>query len=188
MKRILFLLFIAFALVPMALSAQSSTALQSATKNFYEAMYNIDIDAISNMLCHDKTDVYERVDNAFQNDDFKYRFVFTNAKFDYSAIKNINAKSYAVVNFRNTVRVTSYKPLTSSQIAETQKRLKEKFGAKSILYEKNRNSFFIVYQAKLIAEAETGKSWKFIIYDNTLPKEISESCLSNSLKKELQLN
>ncbi|HLA56513.1 MAG TPA: hypothetical protein VK623_10455 [Flavobacterium sp.] len=178
--------------------SQTAESLKTDTKKLYDSFDNIDIEGLTNMLCANgnKAD-YDKLDAVFQDDGQKFRFVFTNAKFNYSPVKVIDGKSYCSISFRNVIRITYFKPIN---VDETQQSLKAKFSAQSVAYEKARNSFMIIYTAKLIAIAETGSEaggrtgeanaqWRFVFNDNTLPTEIFQGCLSDdNTRKELGLN
>ncbi|HEY0091623.1 MAG TPA: hypothetical protein VGB43_03970, partial [Flavobacterium sp.] len=121
----------------------------------------------------------------FLNEENKFRYVFTNPKYKFSALKVEDGKTYAGVTFRNVVRITYFKPIN---VSETQNFLKDKFKASSITYDKNRNAFMIIYNARMIAVSEADGKWKFMFDDETLPRQISDKCsVSAGLKKELGL-
>lgn len=187
MKNILILFLF---LVGFTAFAQTPESLQSATKRLYVAFDEIDIDLLSQMICSAEENqmVYDQLDAYFLNDISKFRFVNTNAKITYSPIKVIDGKSYASIHFRNVIRITYFKPMQS--VADTQQELKAKFKAQSVVYEKSRNSFMIVYTANLMAISETeNPQWSFTFTDNTLPMNLSETCLAHSkIIKELGLN
>lgn len=184
MKKLLLLLlfFTASDMFP-----QASESLQLQTKKLYDAFNTVDIDLLTEMLCTntDKQATYDKLDAAFLNEELKMRFVFTNAKFNYSSIKSIGSNSYSSINFRNVIRITYYNPIDVEAI---QKSLKEKYNAMSVAYEKARNSFLIIYNAKLIASTDNGTVWRFTFDDNTLPAVISEGCVNENIKKEFALN
>lgn len=163
--------------------------LPTDIRKLYAAFDDVDIDALSNMLCTngDKASLYDKLDAYFLNDECKFRYVFSNVKYNFSPEKIIGGKSFYTVSFRNVIRITYFKPL--SNILETQEALKQKFNAQSAVYDKTRNCFLIVYNARLVAFNDTENlQWKYFFADNTLPKSISESCCSDEIKKELALN
>lgn len=158
----------------------------SDAKKLYTAFHDIDLETVSEMLCSNdsKEEVYKKLDAYFLSDESKFRYVQTNAKYNISPKKIIGDKSYHVVDFRNVVRVTYFKPI---EVGATQKSLKEKFNAQSINYDKNRNAFLIVYTTKMIVFSESDGQWKFLFDDNTIPRDISESCIDTNVKKDLGL-
>lgn len=160
--------------------AQTPAALQSEVKRLYTACHDIDITALTEMLCVSNDNAYNVLDSHFLNDDQKFRYVFTNVKYNYGPVKPIDGKSYCAINFRNVVRVTYFKPI---DVAAKEAALKESFNPTSIKYDKSRNAFLIVYNAKMVAILD-GERWKFAFLDNTLPK-VSEDCLTATIKKEL---
>lgn len=162
--------------------SQAPAALQSEVKKLYTACHDIDITALSEMLCSSDADVYSKLDAYFLNDDTKFRYVETNAKYNYGPMKTIEGKSYYPIDFRNVVRVTYFKPI---DVAAKQAELKAKFNSESVTYNSQRNAFMVVYKAKMAAISDGGQ-WKFAFADQTLPN-VSESCLTETIKKELGL-
>lgn len=168
-------------LVSSNIFAQAPAGLQAEVKKLYWVCHDIDITSLSEMLCTTEADAYTRLDGYFLNDDTKFRYVETNAKYNYAPAKTIDGKTYYPIDFRNVVRVTYFKPIN---VAEKQAELKAKFNAKEITYNQQRNAFMIVYQAKMVAIQDNG--WKFAFLDNTLPP-VSEGCLTETIKKALGL-
>ena len=167
------------------LSAQAPQQLQSDVKKLYVAFDEIDIDKLSVMLLStdEPAKVYDKLDSYFLNDEQKFRYVYTNVKYNFGPIQEIDGKSYCSINFRNVVRITYFKPI---DVASVQGMLKVKFNTESVVYEKARNSFMIVYNAKMIA-SQTGGIWQFAFADDTLPKEISGDIVPENAKKALGL-
>jgi hypothetical protein len=161
--------------------SQTPASLQNEVKRLYTAAHDIDITTLSEMLCTTDAEAYAKLDGHFQNEEQKFRYVFTNAKYNYGPGKAIDGKTYYLITFRNVVRVTYFKPI---DIASTQALLKEKFSAETITYDKNRNAYMITYNAKMVAIEDSG--WKFAFVDNTFPS-VSENCLTDNIKKELGL-
>jgi hypothetical protein len=156
-------------------------SLQAEVKRLYTTAHDIDIAALTEMLCSNDTDTYAKLDAHFQNEEQKFRYVFTNAKYNYGPAKIIAGKTYYVITFRNVVRITYFKPV---DVASTQTLLKDKFAAQTITYDKSRNAYMITYNAKMVAIEDNG--WKFAFADSTFPP-ISENCLPDGIKKELGL-
>jgi hypothetical protein len=180
-KTLLFLLLI----ISSDVLAQVPEHLQTDTKKIYVAFDEIDIDKLSAMILSpsEPNAVYDKLDAYFLNDQQKFRYVFTDAKFNYSDVKEIDGHSYCAVSFRNVIRITYFNPI---EVTEVQKTLKEKFKAQSVVYEKARNSFLIVYNAKMVASLTNG-AWQFAFIDQTLPTDISEGAVSDAVKKALAL-
>lgn len=177
MKKILLLLF------PVLMLAQHPA--DADVKKLYTAFHDIDIDFLSERICspYEGMDLYARLDDYFLNDSQKFRYVFTNAKYNYEAALSINGLDYYPVNFRNVIRITYFQPI---DVAATQEQLKAKFAAQSIVYERARNSFLIVYQAKILTWNAQG-IWKFAILDQTIPQEITNGCLPQDVRSRLGL-
>ncbi|RZJ29132.1 MAG: hypothetical protein EOO48_08230 [Flavobacterium sp.] len=162
---------------------QVPSGLESSVKKLYTACHDIDISALTDMLCTSNDNAYNVLDGYFLNEDSKFRYVFTNVKYKYGPIKVVDGKSYCRIDFRNVVRVTYFKPIA---VESTQAALKDKFPATSISYDKSRNAFLIVYNAKMAAVSESAGIWKFAFADNTFP-QVSQGCLTENVKKELGL-
>jgi hypothetical protein len=161
--------------------AQPPASLQAEVRRLYTACHDIDIAALTEMLCTTDTDAYAKLDSHFQNDETKFRYVETSAKYNYAAPKTVDGKTYYLINFRNVIRVTYFKPI---DVAAKQAELKAKFAAQEINYNQQRNAFMIVYNAKLVAIQDNG--WKFAFTDPTLPN-VSDDCLTEPIKTALGL-
>ena len=177
MKKILLLLF------PVLMLAQHPP--DADVKKLYTAFHDIDIDFLSERICspYEGMELYARLDAYFLNDSQKFRYVFTNAKYNYGPVISVDGIDYHPVDFRNVIRIPYFQPI---DVASTQEQLKAKFAAQSIVYERARNSFLIVYQAKMLTWNAQG-IWKFAILDQTIPKEITAGCLPESIKSRLGL-
>ncbi len=165
--------------------AQAPPALQADTKKLYSAFDDIDIDKLSAMIFSplQPSEVYEKLDAYFLNDEQKFRYVYTNVKYNFGPVQTIDDKSYCMVTFRNVIRITYFKKI---DVASVQADLKIKFNSTSINYEPARNSFLIVYNARMLA-AQTGGVWQFAFLDHTIPDDISEGALTETIKKSLGL-
>src|SRR5690606_10463842 len=80
--------------------SQVPATLQSEVKKLYIACHDIDLTALAEMLCAEDADGYEKLDAYFLNDEQKFRYVQTNAKYNYGEIKTIGGKSYCPITFR----------------------------------------------------------------------------------------
>lgn len=163
-------------------SAQEKILVQRV-QELYSALDNVDLEALPAQLCSKltKDQVYNSLDAYFLNDQNKFRFVFTNLNFRTEAAKLIDGEKYQLITFRNVIRITYFTPI---DVAAEKARLKARFNAQSIEYNKDRNAFLIVYNAKMVTSGE-GENFRFTFVDNTLPTDISEGCISEKVKKEL---
>jgi len=183
MKRLILLMLLIF--FTGSVTGQTLRTLETDVRKLYVSFDDIDLEAVAASLCSDlpADEIYKILDAYFLNDDNKFRYVYTNPKYSFSPLKTDNGKTYSAIKFRNVIRITYFKPI---DVGATQKSLKEKFNATSITYDKKRNAFLIVYNAKMIAVSESDGKWKYIFDDETLPRQISEKCkVSSSIKKEL---
>lgn len=169
-----------------SVSGLAQNPADAAAKKLYTAFHDIDIDYLSERLCSksEGMELYAKLDSYFLNADQKFRYVMTNAKYDYAPAVMIDGVTYQPFKFRNVVRVTYFKPI---DVGVKQSELKDLFAAQSVVYEKARNSFLITYQAKMLAYSTPNAEWKFAILDNTIPRDITEGCIPEAVKKELGL-
>jgi hypothetical protein len=175
MKKLLVLLF------PLLAMAQHPS--DSDVKKLYTAFHDIDIDFLTERLCSSMSEpeLYGKLDGYFLNDAQKFRYVQTNAKYNYGEAFTEGDVTYHPIQFRNVVRITFFKPI---DVASTQAKLQSDFAAQSITYDKSRNAFLIVYQAKMLAYQQNG-IWKFAMLDLTIPSEITAGCLPESVRNRL---
>ncbi len=163
-------LFLLFILLGQPAFAQPESLVRD-TKRLYEAFDLIDIDVLSDLICTaDPTQIAAALDSWFQNDETKFRFVRTNAKYTYEKVPGTD---HYTVKFRNVVRITYFKKIDANHELEI---LKKQFAAQSITYDAARNAYLITYQAKMYALAHQG-SWKFAFADSTLPIGLSNGCI-----------
>jgi len=178
MKKLLPLLLLA----SYAVSAQPSAAIQADLRKLYTAFDDIDIDAVSQMLCaSDTSALYDRLDHYFQDDDRKFRYVMHTVTYKFGKPMGADGKTYVPVSFRNVVRITYFHPV---DVLATQQSLKEKFRAESAVYDKTRNCFLVTYPCRMVAIGNNGK-WNYAFADETLPQEISAGCIPESIKNSL---
>ncbi len=167
-------------------SQQNSLSGQAA--KLYDAIYNMDIEGILQMSCVPNDAVnYDKLDKAFQNDEYKLRYSLTNAKYSVSDAKEFDGKTWNLITYRNVLRITYFRKLTTAEIPQIQQSYKTKFSAQSVAYEKHRNSFLIVYQAKFLAYRSANES-KMFVADDTLLTDMFKECISGDVKKEFNLN
>jgi hypothetical protein len=185
--KILIVLFTFYSTVSFS---QSLENLKSETDILYSAFYNMDFKTIL-----DKTypKVFElegrdamltKRDSLHQNQTTSYRYVYPKVNFSFSEIKEIEGKKFCTIKYNRAVRITFEKKLNTQKAEEFQKSMKDSGKFKSVIFEKNRNSFLMIGPVTLIAVAdETGNNnWTFIdIQDNLNQLKV----LSEQIKKEL---
>ncbi|RZJ36183.1 MAG: hypothetical protein EOO51_02190 [Flavobacterium sp.] len=173
MKKLILLVIVLIAPIQIGFS-QTAASLKNDLQKFYTSFNDIDLEAIAESLCSNSAqkELYDQLDQYFLNDNSKFRYVFTNVKYNIGPLTNKNGEQVTLVNFRNVIRVTYFKPI---EVAKMQAELKQRYGAQTITYEKKRNAFLIVYNARLMA-ITSGKTWKFKFLDNTLPDGINSTC------------
>lgn len=182
-------------LFSVVITAQSIDDLKRDTKSLYEATYNM---AFDNVLDYtyplvfkfmERADMYATMDMAFQNDNYRIRFVYTTPYFSFSEIKTLNNGLYCVVSYENAIRMTYEKPINGEV---SQQKIKESiqknFPDAIVTFEKERNAFYIIKNEKLIAIADefTDGKWKFISFDPKY-KELLDAVITEKVRKQLGL-
>ncbi len=163
MSRLCFLL-----LFPLMCIAQPES-LVSDTKKLYEAFDTIDLDGIALMMCPSNPDEFAQgLDQWFQNEEFKFRYVFTNAKYNYLKVD----ESQYTITFRNVIRITYFGKIEPE---EKREELRRQFTPHTLTFDPARNCFLIVYPAKMTARQVEG-SWKFSFDDQTIPEHLKNYC------------
>lgn len=183
-------------LFSVVITAQSKDDLKRDTKLLYEATYNM---AFDNILDYthplvfklvEKTTMYGALDNAFQNDNYNIRYVYTTPHFSYSDIKISDNGMYCLVSYENAIRMTYEKPIINNEAS--QQKIKEtilkNFPDSFVTFEKERNAFYIIKNEKLIAIADefTEGKWKFISF-NAKYKELLDAVITEKIRKQLGL-
>jgi hypothetical protein len=163
----------------------SQSSPQTAAKQLYEAIYNIDIDAVLVLSGLEFTpDRYKILDEVFQNEATKLRYSLTNAAFQVGEIKEIAGVNWCHIQYRNTIRVTYFSKLTDQQIADVKAELEKNFNTKQVTFEKQRQSFLIVYRASFVAKQQSN-TWQIFVADGSLMTDLFEPCLPAEVKSTL---
>jgi hypothetical protein len=104
--------------------SQTTESLKTDIKKLYDSFDNIDIEGLTNLLCANGNKAnYDKLDAVFQDEERKFRFVFTNAKFNYSPVKVIGDKSYCSISFRNVIRITYFKPINVDEMQQSLRKI-----------------------------------------------------------------
>lgn len=155
--------------------SQTLETLKIDTQKMYDATYNMDFETILNYT-HPKVfemasrdQMIEIMGQTFENEVLKVRFVHPNPIFTYSVIQTLAGKTFCRVNYVNTMRMTFEEKLTQKRAEEMVETFKNSGDYSMVLFEKDRNSFFIEVNAILIAisDESTKGTWKFINYSKT---------------------
>ena len=167
--------------------AMAQSTPEAAAAQFYDAVYNIDIDGVLNMSClENNPENYEKLDEIFQSSDTKIRFSQTNATFKVVRTVESAGKTWCAIRYRNVIRVTYFKKLSTADITANKVMLQSKYNPTSITYEPHRNAYLVVYPATLAAYSEGG-TWKVFVADNTFLSDLFTTCLPEDVKTALQL-
>lgn len=189
MKKFFSFLFI---IISVATFSQTLEGLKADTKKMYDASYIMDFESVLNYT-HPK--VFETVtreqmvkalNDSFENENFKIRLVHVNPTFTYSELKKIDDKSLCVITYTNAIRMTLVEKITPEKAEILLNSFKQSEQYKTLIFEKERNSFFLEGKATMIAVAEesTKNEWKFVNYTSSKEK-MAESILGENVMKTL---
>lgn len=152
--------------------SQTLETLKSDTQKMYDASYNMDYETILDYTHPKILELVNRdqmilaMEQTFENEQLKIRFVHSNPTFNYSDVKTIDGKSFCRVSYVNTMRLTFEDQLTPKRAEEMVEDFKSSGDYSMVRFEKDRNSFFIEGNSILIAisDESTKGTWKFITY------------------------
>lgn len=189
-KLVLIQLFICFSAF-----SQSTESLKLATKKFYEANYLMDFETIAS-LCYPemvnamgKDSMAAKLDNFYENEEYRLREQLETLAFQYSAIKKIENKSFCLITFRNPLRYFFETKLTTETATEKATWLKQINKTKEVTFEPNRNSFNVrkttTYAA--VMDETTHNEWRFFNLDDSDQFAFFQSHFGESVKKALGL-
>lgn len=192
MKNKILVLFLFLSVIGFA---QNKETLQVEVEKMYEASYVLDYDAILTYT-HPKLFDFASKDqmtavmqNMFENEDFKIRFVHPKVNFTYSEFQKIDGTTYCVINYNGALRMTFEKKLNNTEIDEMKKKFADSKEYEKITYEPARNSFLIEGKSTLIAihgEA-TQNQWRFVNYSAS-QAQLAKMILSEEIVTKLGLN
>lgn len=175
--------------------SQSIENLMLATRQLYQANYTMDFDAIV-LLSYPKIEasigkdsMLEKLDLRHQNEEFRFRLQLEMVPFQFGPIRKIEDISFCVVTFRNPMRYFYENKLSPEKAFEKTTWLKEINNTKDVIFEPKRNSFNVKKMSTYIAimDETTNSQWKFFNLDDPNQKQIFESIINESVKKELGL-
>ncbi len=161
--------------------AQSSAELKTAVQKIYDAYYNMDFEAVAalsypkiieqlggNVLFTNK------LDQDYQNDDFRKRLQLVKPIFVLGAIQKISGKSICVIGYKNPERYFFEKKLTAASADAEAEKLKKANLTNDVTFEPKRNSFNVRKNSKLIAifDETTQNQWKFFNWDDPAQRAV----------------
>ena len=159
---------------------------QSAASKWYDAVYNIDIDAVLAQSClPNNAENYAALDEVFQSTVQKIRFSLTSATYKVGDEFRHDGKRWVPITYRNVIRVTFFNKLPEVQVVEKKMALQQAYNATSITYEKQRNAFLIVYTARLVG-VHDGADWKVFPADNTFLSSLFQPCIPQEVREQFQ--
>ena len=155
--------------------SQTLETLKSDTQKMYDASYNMDYETILDYTHPKILELVNRdqmilaMEQTFENEQLKIRFVHSNPTFNYSDVKTIDGKSFCRVSYVNTMRMTFEDKLTPKRAEEMVKDFKSSGDYSTVRFEKDRNSFFIEGNSIMIAISDdyTKETWKFVNYSKS---------------------
>ena len=188
-------LIILFLFLSICAFSQSIESLKVATKNYYEANYLMDFEAIVSssypkiVESMGKDVMLEKIEKYYENDDYRMREQLETLPFQYGPIKTIEGKLFCVVTFRNPMRYFFEKKLTSETATEKATWLKKINKTKEVTFEPNRNSFNVKKTSTYVAiiDETNSNEWKFFNLDDANQLVVFQSLFVESVKKGLGL-
>jgi hypothetical protein len=175
--------------------SQTLEKLKVETKKIYDANYTMDFETIANLTYPKileqlgKEKFLEKLDSDYQNVEYRMRLQVVTPVFQYGEMKKIEGKTYCVIPYKNPVRYFYETKLDSNTSLVQANMLREKDQTKDVTFEPKRNSFNVRRISKLIAIADqsTGNDWKFFNIDDVAQRQLFESLVEDSVKKQLGL-
>ena len=175
--------------------SQTLKELKEVTKKIYDANYNMDFDAITQLSYPKmvetigKDKFLEKLDTDYQNQEFRMRLELLAPLFQYDMVQKIGGKSYSIVTYKNPTRYFFEAKLNETTSAQKVASLKENNTTQDVTFEPKRNSINVKRTSKFIAIADetTGNQWKFINWDDLKQRELFETIFGSELKKQLGL-
>lgn len=192
MKLRIILLTVLFSI---SITAQTLNDLKQETKGLYEATYNMAFDVMLDYThplvfkIVKRESMYGMLDESFQNDNYRIRYVYTTPHFSYSDIKILDNRRYSVITYENPIRMTYENKIESEETKKTiTDHLIKSFPNAIVTFEKDRNAFYIIKTDTLIALSDefTEGKWKFISYDGK-HTELLDAVITESVRKQLGL-
>ena len=188
-------LIILFLFLSICAFSQSIESLKVATKNYYEANYLMDFEAIVSssypkiVESMGKDIMLEKIEEYYENEEYRVREQLETLPFQYGPIKTIEGKSFCVVTFRNPMRYFFEKKLTSETATEKATWLKQINKTKEVTFEPNRNSFNVKKTSTYVAiiDETNSNEWKFFNLDDANQLVVFQSLFVESVKKGLGL-
>lgn len=185
-----------FLLYTLAGFSQSLEKLKSDTKKVHDAYLNMDFDAAT-QLAYPKiveslggnTAFSEKLDNDFQNDEFRKRIQIIEPVFQYSDIKTIEGKKFYRISYKNPIRYFFENKMDAATAQKKAAELKESAKAYEVVVEPKRNSINVKRNTILVAVSDesTNGEWRFFNFDDVQQRQVFDSVFGAGVKKELGL-
>lgn len=174
--------------------SQNNETLKTDVKKMYDASYNMAFDEVMQYTYPKIFEIAPReqvaaaIENAFDNEEMKIRFVHVNPTFTYSEIKKIDNKSVCLVKYKSAMRMTFERKLEAAEVEAFTKAFNESGEYEKSTFEQDRNSFFLEGDAAMIAVADesTKGKWTFVNYSKS-QAQLAEMLLGANVLKELGL-
>lgn len=174
--------YILFIFITINAFSQSIDKLKLEAKKLYDSNYLMEFETVADLTYPKiyeeigKETFIEKMDWAYQNDEYRLRLQLPNVVFQYSELKKSGGKSFYIITFKNPVRYFFEEKLTTEQAAEKKKQLQEINQTQDIIFEPARNSFNVKKTTTYIAisDESTSGEWKFFNFDDKDQREFFE--------------
>jgi hypothetical protein len=172
--------------------SQSIESLKAKTLKLYDASYTMDFETIADLTYPkifnnlDRETIIKAMDEMFQNDIMKVRFVYPTVTFNYSPVKTIDGQKFCIIRYKNAMRLTFEEKIPEDRVDTLLKLMKQEKKYETVVFEENRNSFLATGNAILIAisDSVSKNEWTFVNYDN---EDLFGTLFEKNLKTELGL-
>jgi hypothetical protein len=176
--------------------SQSIESVKSLTKKIHDANYTMDFEPLAELTYPSiveqlggRAKFIEKLDNDYQNDQFRKRIQIESPAFQYSEITKIEGKNYCVISYYNPIRYFIETPMDAITGPLKAAELKQIEHATQTIYEPKRNTINVKRNSKFIAISDetTHGDWKFINFDDVAQRSLADQLLNESTKKQLGL-
>ena len=193
MKTKLLVLLLVFS----AISVQSQTveSLKTETLKFYEGHYYMDFKTVADLthpIVLENTDTgtfIQKLDNEYQNTEFRKRLQLVQPIFSYTAIKTIDGQAFCVITYKNPTRYFFEQKLDAAKGHQKVSELKQSTKATEVIFEPVRNSINVKRSSKLVAvwDESAQNQWKFFNFDDPMQEERFQKRFNEYIKKAIGL-
>lgn len=169
--------------------AQDMTSLKAEALKSYKASVAMDFNTIFDTAYPKLFDIISKeemkvmVPEVLENEQYSIKYVEVDPKFNFGKIKNIEDKTFCVIEHKNVFIMTFKSPV--EDVKEMTDTFKKIMNADVMNFDKKTNSFRVESKATMIGIADdvTNNKWKFMTLDAN--KQIFPMLFNEKIQKEL---